>query len=105
MTLLLRDGLQQPSKFIVRVDVRTERALDAWGLFLKWGAGEESSRNEIAEEAAQRSMFPFPETGGKAFPRGRLPYSPLCCHFADSSQIRYLTQSLILQRATNGKYY
>jgi len=36
----------------------------------------------------------------KAFPdkpRGRLPYSPLCCHFADSSQIRYLTQSLILQ--------
>ena len=44
----------------------------------------------------------------KAFPdkpRGRLPYSPLCCHFADSSQIRYLTQSLILQRATNGKYY
>src|SRR5207237_3614641 len=73
MALLVRDGLQQPSKFIVRVDVRTERALDAWGLFLKWGAGEESSRNEIAEEAAQRSMFPFPETGGRAFPAAELP--------------------------------
>jgi len=47
--------------------------LDARGLFLKWGAGEESSRNEIAEEAAQRSMFPFPETGGKAFPAAELP--------------------------------
>jgi hypothetical protein len=73
MALLLMDGLQQPPKFIVRVDVRTESVLNARGWFLKWGTGEESSRNEIAEEATQGSMLPFPEAGRKAFTAAELP--------------------------------
>jgi hypothetical protein len=47
--------------------------LDAWGQLVKRGADEESSRNEIAEEALQRSMFPFPEAGGKAFASAKPP--------------------------------
>ena len=73
IALLLTDGLQQPSKFLVRVDVRTESALDAWGRFLEGGVNQEPSGDEVAEEAAQRSMFPFPEAGGKAFAAAKRP--------------------------------
>jgi hypothetical protein len=47
--------------------------LDPWGRLLERGVDEEPSRNKIAKEAAQRSMFPFPEAGRKASVAAKLP--------------------------------
>jgi len=73
MVLLLRGCLQQPSKLIVRVDVRTESALDVWRWLLERGIREHASSKEITEEAAQRLVFSFPEASGKALAAAKLP--------------------------------